>query len=368
MALNLSQRMAWKIVLTGLWLATSLALLTACNKDAVTNPSPTTDPSLTQDHWTVIDINKTNHDQGSVVLTKVLTSTNDVLTDASTTIDGAFVSAMHLAITPQTVIVDDQGRPMTLSDLSVGMLTNITLNEPLTESYPLQGTAQKVIVTPRDGRVRQPEGWVSPEEAIQKALQDIRQDGATIWGVSDIQITADAQATSGSNGEFVPNVWFIAFLKGPDIDMDTPAQSPTTSDNELQTINELQTMRAITVDGQAGTVKNTIVAWNDTFRLYSPDPGSMITPSFNIHGEARIFEGAFNYNLEDGHNILATGTIHASQGAPGWGTFDVTISFDPSSTEPYLTQTLILYEVSPKDGSPMHQLVIPLHLSRQKTP
>lgn len=362
MILNFSHRMAWKIVLTGLWLASSLALLTACNKDAVTNPSPTTDPTLTKDHWTVIDINKTNHDQGSVVLTKVITLTDDMLTNASTTIDGAFVSAMHLALTPQTVIIDDQGRPMTLSDLSVGMLTNITLDGPLAESYPLQGTAQKVIVTPRDGHVSRPEDWISPEEAIQKALQVIRQDGATIWGVSDIQITADAQATSGSSGEFISNVWFIAFLKGPDIDMDTPAQSPATSDNELQT------MRAITVDGQAGTVKNTIVAWNDAFRLYSPDPGSMITPSFNIQGEARIFEGAFNYNLEDGHNILATGTIQASQGAPGWGTFDVTISFDSSLTEPYLTQTLILYEVSPKDGSPMHQLVIPLHLSRQKTP
>lgn len=358
MALDLSNRMAWKVLLTVIWLGSFFTLLSACQQKVVTTSSPSSDPALVEENWIIIDMTHTDHDQGSVLLTKVVSSTSGAMMNGSSKTDDAFVSAMHVTITPQTTIADEKGTPLTLSDLTAGMLTDITLDGPLAESYPMQGTAQKMIVHPWHEHVHRPEGWVSPEEAIEKALQLIRND-ARIWGVSDIQITADAQATSGSNGEFVPNVWFITFLKGSD--NDEPAQTSPATD-------ELHTTRAITVDGQAGTVKNTIVAWNDAFRLYSPDPGSIITPSFNIHGEARIFEGAFNYNLEDGHNILATGTIQASQGAPGWGTFDVTISFDPSSTESYLTQTLTLYEVSPKDGSPVHQLVIPLHLSRQKTP
>ncbi|PTQ55828.1 MAG: hypothetical protein BSOLF_1425 [Candidatus Carbobacillus altaicus] len=361
MALDLSNRMAWKVLLTVIWLGSFFTLLSACQQKVVTTSSPSSDPALVEENWIIIDMTHTDHDQGSVLLTKVVSSTSGAMMNGSSKTDDAFVSAMHVTITPQTTIADEKGTPLTLSDLTAGMLIDITLDGPLAESYPMQGTAQKMIVHPWHEHVHRPEGWVSPEEAIEKALQLIRND-ARIWGVSDIQITADAQATSGSNGEFVPNVWMITFLKGPDIDMDSAAQPSSASDGQQKTA------RAVTVDGQTGAVKHTIVAWHDAFRVYAPAPNSTIEPSFNIHGEARIFEGAFNYSLEDGHNILAEGTIQASQGAPGWGTFDVTISFDPSSTESYLTQTLILYEVSPKDGSPVHQLVIPLHLSRQKTP
>lgn len=348
-------------MVVALLVGSSFAFISACQRDEGANPptKPQPDSTLTEKHWTLIDINTTEHDQGSLLFSKVVSSTQDAMRDRSDAQDDPFVSAMNISITPQTVIVDNQGAPLTLSDLTVGMLIDITLEGPLAESYPLQGTAQKIVVQPRDERAQRPDGWILPEEAIQKALQIIRKDDATIWGLSDLEVTADAQATIAANGELIPNVWMITFLKGPDIGMNSATQPSSASDGQQKTT------RAVTVDGQTGAVKHTIVAWNDAFRVYAPAPHTTIEPTFHLQGEARIFEGAFSYNLEDGHNILANGTIQASQGAPSWGTFDATITFDPASTKPYpqLTQILNLYEVSPKDGEKMHRLHIPLHLS-----
>jgi hypothetical protein len=79
---------------------------------------------------------------------------------------------------------------------------------------------------------------------------------------------------------------------------------------------------------------------------------------FIIRGKAQVFEAAFSYVIEDGHNELRAGYGMTDAGAPAWGKFRVPIyirKIDPNST-----LTLVLFESSAKDGSRQYELPVPL--------
>lgn len=79
---------------------------------------------------------------------------------------------------------------------------------------------------------------------------------------------------------------------------------------------------------------------------------------FQVKGEAQIFEANFSWIVEDGHNELKSGFEQTDAGAPAWGKFD--FSFEVLKSNKETTLTLVLFETSAEDGSPQHQLPIPL--------
>ncbi|RBW71094.1 Gmad2 immunoglobulin-like domain-containing protein [Bacillus taeanensis] len=105
--------------------------------------------------------------------------------------------------------------------------------------------------------------------------------------------------------------------------------------------------------------QNATVLENEAFKITSPLPNQKINGSFLVEGEARVFEANFLYRLEDGHNVLAEGFVTASEGAPGWGEFSFEINYE-GATSP--SAVLVIYEGSAKDGSPQHELFIPLQV------
>lgn len=110
------------------------------------------------------------------------------------------------------------------------------------------------------------------------------------------------------------------------------------------------------VDDSSGSSKDpVIVAENEAFRIYAPADDAVVGTTFKVTGEARVFEAAFSYSFEDGHNVLAEGHVMADQGAPEWGKFEFEVTFK-EATSPY--GILVIYESSAKDGSPVHQLEI----------
>lgn len=80
--------------------------------------------------------------------------------------------------------------------------------------------------------------------------------------------------------------------------------------------------------------------------------------TFRVKGEGQIFEANFSWVVEDGHNELKNGFEMTDAGAPEWGKFDFT--FEISKHDENTTLTLILFEISAKDGSRQHELLIPL--------
>jgi hypothetical protein len=79
---------------------------------------------------------------------------------------------------------------------------------------------------------------------------------------------------------------------------------------------------------------------------------------YRVKGEAQIFEANFSWVVEDGHEELKNGHEMTDAGAPEWGNFDFTI--DVPKSRPNSTLTLILFEISAKDGSRQHELPIKL--------
>lgn len=109
--------------------------------------------------------------------------------------------------------------------------------------------------------------------------------------------------------------------------------------------------------------KEKIILENEAFRVVAPAPNQKVNGVFIVEGKARVFEASFQYKLEDGHNVLAQGHVMASKGAPEWGDFKFEIHYS-GATSPHAV--LVLFEGSPNDGSPQHELSIPLKIEDYK--
>ena len=79
---------------------------------------------------------------------------------------------------------------------------------------------------------------------------------------------------------------------------------------------------------------------------------------YRVTGKAQIFEAAFSWVVEDGHNELKKGFEMTDAGAPEWGQFDFTVVVGKET--PNTTLTLVLFEVSADDGSRRHELPLAL--------
>lgn len=100
-----------------------------------------------------------------------------------------------------------------------------------------------------------------------------------------------------------------------------------------------------------------IVLQNTAFRIYEPAPYTEVKDRIVVRGLARVFEATILYEFEDGHNILDKGFTTATEGAPGWGEFEIIIEFDEVANN---SGTIIIYEESAKDGSRINELQIPV--------
>ncbi|MDF2822342.1 MAG: Lipoprotein LpqB, GerMN domain [Clostridiales bacterium] len=103
--------------------------------------------------------------------------------------------------------------------------------------------------------------------------------------------------------------------------------------------------------------KSDIVVQNVAFRIFEPAPDAIVGNRIVVKGVARVFEASLNWEFEDGHNVLASGYVMASEGAPGWGEFEIIIEFDKVTND---TGTIIIYETSAKDGSRINEIIIPV--------
>ena len=135
----------------------------------------------------------------------------------------------------------------------------------------------------------------------------------------------------------------------------TPPADQTTGDSSPS--EDAQAENPQDASDETGAADSKL-AENDAFRIRQPAPGAVVGMTLKLEGESRTFEGNFQYTVEDGHDILAEGVVQTSAGAPEWASFSTEIELQNAPTSP--NGVLILYEPSPKDGSPTNELVIPL--------
>ena len=80
---------------------------------------------------------------------------------------------------------------------------------------------------------------------------------------------------------------------------------------------------------------------------------------FIIKGRAQVFEAAFSWVVEDGHDELKKGFEMTDAGAPEFGNFAFVV--DVAKKTPNSTLHIILFEASANDGSRQHELPIKLY-------
>lgn len=98
-------------------------------------------------------------------------------------------------------------------------------------------------------------------------------------------------------------------------------------------------------------------AMSKNFRVTSPAPGSAINSPLRVTGQARVFEGSFILEMEDGHNVLAREVVQTTEGGPGWGFFDVTLTF-ANPTNP--AGALLFVTEDASDGRRREELIVPI--------
>jgi germination protein M len=92
----------------------------------------------------------------------------------------------------------------------------------------------------------------------------------------------------------------------------------------------------------------------------SPLPFQTVHSPLRATGTANTFEATFNYDLVGPEgNVIAHHFVTATSGSGTRGTFDFTVPFTVSQGGP---GKLVVYELSAKDGSRVHQVEIPLRL------
>ncbi|MDN5347981.1 MAG: hypothetical protein PWP65_1545 [Clostridia bacterium] len=103
------------------------------------------------------------------------------------------------------------------------------------------------------------------------------------------------------------------------------------------------------------------VAQSEHFRVFAPAPGTPISSPVRISGQARVFEGNFLIQLDDGHAYLAEKWVKARAGAPEWGDFAVELPFqDPTSP----SGTLTFLTMDPRDGTVKAELTVPVKFAK----
>jgi len=237
--------------------------------------------------------------------------------------DSSYVNAYSLSLHEKTEIVDHNGKAVTSSELVVGAQVEAWYSGPVQESFPARATAAKLVLLTNEHDSMN----IDRSEAVRIALEAQTELNGP-WAV----IKAEPDAAK--------DFWNVELV-------------------QFQYVNQPVKLR---INAKTGAITPVPKAENDAFRVYTPMPDEELGNEFVIEGEARVFEGAFSWSLEDGHHIYAEGEALAEAGAPEWGRFQIEVKFDHAVQS---NMMLVLYVKSAKDGTFQHTLAIPLKVQEQ---
>lgn len=109
------------------------------------------------------------------------------------------------------------------------------------------------------------------------------------------------------------------------------------------------------------TAKSLEIIDSPSLFVTSPEPGATVTSPIIVFGFGRVFEQTFSWRILDSHNEIA-GQGHAMTSASDLGKFG---AFRLEIFLPVLTDksfTMEIYEASPRDGSELYLVSVPLKL------
>ena len=127
----------------------------------------------------------------------------------------------------------------------------------------------------------------------------------------------------------------------------------------VATLTQFPTVQAVELDGKRLT-RLEVEDVTPSILVESPLPEARVAAPLRITGTANTFEASLIIEVLDADGTTLTRKIvTATSGSGTRGTFDTEIGFDTAGEQ---AGTLYAYEASAEDGSPIHQVRIPLTL------
>jgi immunoglobulin-like protein involved in spore germination/sporulation and spore germination protein len=202
-----------------------------------------------------------------------------------------------------------------------------------------------------DGKVQPVSREVAKTQAVARAALDELTSGPSTAN-RELGMTSDVSA--GISGVTIANG--VAKPQGV---ADT---SRTALAQIVYTLTQFPTVKAVEIGGARYTRKD-FEDETPIILVESPLPYEAVTSPIHATGTANTFEATFQYDVigPDGKR-LATHFVTATSGTGTRGTFDFT-------TKPFTAEgdgALVVYELSAKDGSRIHEVRIPLHFVAAK--
>lgn len=127
----------------------------------------------------------------------------------------------------------------------------------------------------------------------------------------------------------------------------------------VATLTQFPTVQSVELEGERLT-RADIEELTPQILLESPLPGARVASPVRLTGTANTFEATVQIQVLDAEgNTLSSSFTTATSGNGTRGTFDTTIGFDTTEEQ---EGTLFLFEQSAEDGSPLHEVRVPVTL------
>lgn len=118
----------------------------------------------------------------------------------------------------------------------------------------------------------------------------------------------------------------------------------------VYTLTQFASVQKVDVAGRTGLTRDDFPGYVGPIFVESPATGAEVPQAFHVSGTASVFEATLVVQVVRAGKVLAKQTVTASEGAPGRGTFDTTVTASPGAA------TVQAFAPSAADGSPQHEI------------
>lgn len=122
----------------------------------------------------------------------------------------------------------------------------------------------------------------------------------------------------------------------------------------VYTLTQFATVKRVDVGGRAGLTRDDFASYVPPIFVESPAAGAEVGRVFHVSGTASVFEATLVVQLVRDGTVILKRSVTASEGAPGRGTFDTTLS------APEGHFTVAAFSPSAADGTPQHEVDVPV--------
>jgi hypothetical protein len=126
----------------------------------------------------------------------------------------------------------------------------------------------------------------------------------------------------------------------------------------VYTLTQFPSIERVDVAGRTGLTRTDFAAYVPPILVESPGSGAEVPLAIHVMGSASVFEATFVVELVRDGKLLDKQTVTASEGAPARGTFETTLHA-PSAGD----VTVSAFAPSAENGSPQHQVDVPVHVT-----